>query len=156
LTRTEDGIYSFVDPSVREYFAVRKFRDDILNTEYPWDSSRERANQPVQRIPIELGLRPLTSRMANILADTLREDAEGARQRLATIIHTTVDRIKASTHTLYYLAGNCLSVYARLNGNTIPSDPNRLDLRGKWLNGALLESCNLSKVDFSKISSAGG
>ncbi len=150
LTRAEEDAYSFFDSSVLEYFAVRKFRDDILNTAYPWDSSRDRAAPPVPRIPVELGSRPLTSRMADILADALRGDAEGARRRLAEIIQTTADRVQASPHTLYYLGGNCLSVYARLNGFTIPSDAGRLNLRGKWLNGALLEGCKLSRVDLSR------
>ncbi|QNI31123.1 SUMF1/EgtB/PvdO family nonheme iron enzyme [Alloacidobacterium dinghuense] len=150
LTRTGDGAYGFVDNSMLEYFAARKFRDDILNTVYPWDLSSDRAASAIPRIPLELGSRPLTSRMADVLADALRSDAEGARRRLADLIQSTSKRVKASPQTLYYLGGNCLSIYARLNNHTIPSDANRLDLRDKWLNGALLDHCNLSKVDISK------
>jgi sulfatase modifying factor 1 len=149
LNRSAGDMYTFIDGSVLEYFAVRKFRDDILNTTYSWDSSHDRTSDPIARIPLELGSRPLTSRMADILADALVPDSSGARRRLAEIIHKTTDRVQASPQTLYYLAGNCLSIYARLNGRTIPKDTNRLDLRKKWLNGALLEGCDLSKVDLS-------
>lgn len=149
LTRQSDDEYQFLDASILEYFAVRKFRDDILNTIYPWDKSLDRSQPHVERIPLELGGRALTSRMADTLADVLREESEPARRRLAAIIASTAERVRNSPETLYYLAGNCLSVYARLNGNSVSSRSDKLDLRQKWLNGAQLAKCNLTKVDFS-------
>src|ERR1051325_6054592 len=149
LTRTGDDEYRFLDDSILEYFAVRKFRDDILNSDYPWDGSRKRGQDPVHRIPIELGRRRLTPRMADTLADVLREDEKGAKDRLAKIIHETKDRVSESPETLYYIAGNCLSVYVRLNSFSVPSGTGRLDLRRKWLNGARLAGCNLTNVDLT-------
>jgi formylglycine-generating enzyme required for sulfatase activity len=147
FTRTRDNIYSFLHPSVLEYFAVRKFRDDILNSEYPWDCSRERLSAPVPRIPVELGRRPLDERTADMLADALRLDRGRAVQRLVEIIQSTAERVEASSETLFYLAGNCLSVYVRLTDRTI--DPGQINLKGKWLNGALLRGVNLSQVNLS-------
>ncbi|MEI9897311.1 MAG: SUMF1/EgtB/PvdO family nonheme iron enzyme [Chthoniobacter sp.] len=149
LHRTADDEYTFLDRSILEYFAVRKFRDDILNPEYAWDTSRDRGQDPVPRIPLELGSRRLTPNMADTLADIFREDADAAKRRLANIIRNTQERITKSPETLYYLAGNCLSVYARLNGHTVPPGTDRLDLRKKWLNGAQLAQCNLTKTDLS-------
>jgi len=150
LMRSGDDVYTFLDDSVLEYFAIRKFREDILDPSYAWDKSHDRGQQPVDRIPLELGRRPLTLRMAGTLADALQEDAGSAKRRLAAIIHGTAKRVPASPETLYYLPGNCLSVYARLShGNISVAGPSRLDLRHKWLNGAQLAKCNLSGVDLS-------
>lgn len=149
LNRNGDDAYSFLDDSVLEYFAVRKFRDDILNREYPWDTAHEKGLTPVPRIPVELGRKRLTTRMVDTIADALRDDADRAKQRLAEIVGTTAERVRASPETLYYLGGNCLSIYAKLSGNAVPSDVARLDLRNKWLNGARLKRCNLTNVKLS-------
>ena len=149
FTRTLDNIYEFIGRAVLEYFVIRKFRDDILNAKYPWDHSSDRATNPVPRIPIELGKRVLTPRMVDMLADSLRGDQRIAERRLPEIIATSAARVEASPETLYYLSGNCLSVYARLRGGSIPRNSQVIDLKNKWLNGALLESCDLSEVDLS-------
>jgi formylglycine-generating enzyme required for sulfatase activity len=146
LTRNDTGDYRFIDPSFVEYFAARKFCGDILNREYPWDTSRKRGEEPVERIPFELGMRPLSKEMADILADILAFKKSAAKKRLKRIIEDDKGRIKRSPNTLYYLGGNCLSIFARLNGSIIPEDEDDLDLQGKWLNGALLAHCNLTNV----------
>lgn len=147
LTKSSDSAYRFVDQSVLEYFAVRKFRADILASEYPWDTSRSRGHEPLLRIPVELGCHSLSESMVGVLADALREDAESAKRRLAKIIEATEDRVADSPETLYYLAGNCLSLYVRLNHRSVPSAAARLDLKRKWLNGAKLQGCNMTGVD---------
>lgn len=150
LTRSSDDEYEFLDSSILEYFAVRKCRGDILRSVYPWDKATDRSQTPIPRIPVELGSRALTARMADTLADLLRDESEPARRRLAMIIATTNERVQNSPETLYYLSGNCVSVYARLNGNSLPARADKLDLSRKWLNGAQLAKCNLSGVNFSQ------
>src|ERR1039458_7302101 len=147
LTRDAAGSYSFINNAIRDYFAVRKFRDDIVNSYYYWDTSRERGQEAIRRIPIELGLKALSAEIVGVLADALRIDVLKALKRLKDIIEHEDERAKASPETLYYLGGNCLAIYARLNGGRVPPGRDRLDLRGRWLNGTYLSHCNLTGVD---------
>ena len=141
--------YTFIRPSVQEYLTARKFHNDIVRAEYPWDHSRARNARPLMRVPIELGQRRLSDRMADILVDTLRSEGAAARQRLRELIEETTARVEKSPETLYYLAGNCLTLYSRLSGGKIRglTAPN---LAGKRLNGVRLAGSNLTDVDLSK------
>ena len=53
LTRPQDDMYEFIDSSILEYFAVRKFRDDIRLPRYDWDQAGTRNGKPVMRLPLE-------------------------------------------------------------------------------------------------------
>ena len=149
LTRNNCGKYQFIEPSLRDYFAIRKFRDDILSLEYPWDMSRNRSQHSVRRLPLELGVKPMDKEMIDILTDSLRKDYKLALSRLKMIIEDENSRAKSCPETLYYLTGNCLSVYSRLNGDSLPAEVARLDLRGKWLNGVRLKEQALNDVNLA-------
>ena len=124
---------------------------------YEWDDLRIDA-PVVDRLPLDLGVRPLTHKMADILSALLKHKGIVAIHNLRNILSTKDDRICHSPHTLYYLGGNCLSILARLDDKK--SIPKRLHLEGKWLNGAQLsggfnledvnfQSCLLDSCDFS-------
>ena len=144
MTRKKNNEYSFIHPTICEYFSARKFSNDIVNNKYDWDFSVQRNKNSIFRIPLELGKRQLSLNMLNILAQLLRHKRRSALPRLKKIILETERKYRESPNDLYFLSGNCMSIYAALFGRNLSEEfP---DLSDKWLNGARLEKCNLKNI----------
>jgi formylglycine-generating enzyme required for sulfatase activity len=144
LARDGDGKYSFLHPSLESYFAAAALHQELLRSVYPWDASASRGRPQIKAIPHSLGLRPLHSfREVGEFLVQLMKPAQSPL--LLEYVRDSEGRIRKNPNTLKYLAGNCLGLLARLDGNRIAGD-----FQGLVLSGADLENINLSGANFER------
>ena len=142
LTRNKEGHYAFLHPSVRAFFEAAGIRQELSRKTYPWDGSETRGRSRLAAIPHSLGAQPLDEDVADFLAEMVNP-TDGVA--LASLIHDTKERVRACPNTLNYLAGNCLTLLARLWGEP-QLEGERFE--GLNLSGAQLRRALLRKVSF--------
>ncbi len=142
LTRDAEGRYGFLHDSIQAYFAAAALHRELLLRVYPWDGSATRKRIQITAIPHSLGVRALDNEVKEFLVDMV---TPAERPTLMELIRDKERRIRNNPNTLKYLAGNCLTILARLGKKRLSGE-----YEGLILSGADLTEVNLSGANFEK------